>query len=128
MKAQPMIAVDDVPAASAWYQRTLGLSSGHGGDEYEQLVSDGAVVLQLHAWHEIGHPELGRRADAPRGHGVVLWFHDAAIDAAYARARAAGAQLLQPLHVNPLARHREFALRDLDGYRIVVAGACGDVG
>jgi catechol 2,3-dioxygenase-like lactoylglutathione lyase family enzyme len=128
MKAQPMIAVGDVPAASAWYQRALGLAGAHGGDEYEQLVSDGEVVLQLHAWDEQEHPELGRRADAPRGSGVVLWFHDEAIEQAYARALAAGAELLQPLHVNPLARHREFALRDPDGYRVVVAGAFGDVG
>ena len=128
MKARPMIAVADVPAASAWYQRALGLASGHGGDEYEQLVSGGEVVLQLHAWDEREHPEFGRRDDAPRGNGVVLWFHDAAIEQAHARALAAGAELLQPLHVNPLARHREFALRDLDGYRVVVAGTYGDVG
>ena len=128
MKAQPMIAVADVPAASAWYQRALGLASGHGGDEYEQLVSGGEVVLQLHAWDGDEHPELGRRDDAARGHGVVLWFHEAAIGEAFARAVAAGAEVLQPLHVNPLAQHREFSLRDPDGYHIVVAGAYGDVG
>ena len=128
MKAQPMIAVDDVPAASAWYQRVLGLASAHGGDDYEQLVSDGEVVLQLHAWDAQEHPELGRRTDTAPGQGVVLWFHDAAIEQAYARALAAGAPLLQPLHVNPLARHREFALLDPDGYRVVVAGTHGDLG
>lgn len=123
-----MIAVDDVPAASAWYQRTLGLDSGHGGDEYEQLVSGDEVVLQLHAWDAHEHPELGRRSDAARGNGVVLCFHDGEIAAAWARAVAAGAEVLQALHVNPLASHREFSLRDPHGYRVVVAGAHGDLG
>ena len=38
MIPQPLIAVRDVPATSAWYQRALGLSSAHGGPDYEQLV------------------------------------------------------------------------------------------
>ena len=30
MKPHPLIAVQDVPATSCWYQRVLGLTSGQG--------------------------------------------------------------------------------------------------
>lgn len=128
MKPQPMIAVADVAATSAWYQKSLGLASGHGGDEYEQLLAGDEVVLQLHAWHADEHPHLGDPAFAPRGNGVVLWFHEPDVAAAFERALAAGAEILQALHVNPLAHHREFWLRDPEGYKVVVAGSYGDIG
>jgi hypothetical protein len=35
----PMLQVADVSASSEWYQRTLGLVSGHGGDEFEMLFA-----------------------------------------------------------------------------------------
>jgi catechol 2,3-dioxygenase-like lactoylglutathione lyase family enzyme len=148
MKPQPMIAVANVEASSAWYQRVLGLASGHGGAEYEQLMSGREIVLQLHHWdaHEPAgppqgripegaarrypseHPHLGDPASTPYGNGVVLWFHAEAIDEAFARAVGAGAAMLEELKVNPLARHREFWLKDPDGYVVVVAGTYGDVG
>lgn len=91
MKPQPMIAVANVEASSAWYQRVLGLASGHGGPEYEQLLSGGEIVLQLHHWDAHEHPHLGDPASTPYGNGVVLWFHAEAIDEAFARAVSAGA-------------------------------------
>ncbi len=127
MKPQPMIAVADVTATSAWYQKALGLASGHGGDEYEQLVAAGEVVLQLHAWDTHEHPHLGDPAQRPYGNGTLLWFHEPAIAAAWLRAQVAGAEVLQPLQVNPLANHREFWLRDPNGYTVVVAGDWGDI-
>ena len=54
MRPQPMIAVADVEAASHWYQHVLAASSGHGGAEYEQLLVDGRLIMQLHRL-EIGH-------------------------------------------------------------------------
>ena len=45
---QPLIAVADVVASSAFYCELLGAASGHGGDEYEQIVLDGEFLLQLH--------------------------------------------------------------------------------
>jgi catechol 2,3-dioxygenase-like lactoylglutathione lyase family enzyme len=128
MTPQPLIAVRDVQASSRWYQAVLGLQSGHGGPEYEQLMSDGRVVLQLHDWDIDEHPHLGDPAVPARGNGAVLWFETRDIAAAYERARAGGAEVLEPLKVNPLARHREFWLRDPDGYVVVVASAYGDVG
>jgi hypothetical protein len=45
MHPQPLISVTDVPGSSRWYQELLGCESGHGGDEYERLLSDGPLVL-----------------------------------------------------------------------------------
>ncbi len=131
MKSQPVIAVANVEASSAWYQRVLGLASGHGGPEYEQLMSRSEIVLQLHHWDAHEHPHLRNPASTPYGNGVVLWFQAEAIDEAYARAVSAGAAVLEELKINPLAQHREFWLRDPDGYVVVVvvvAGKYGDIG
>ncbi len=72
MLAQPLVAVANVEDSSAWYQRTLGLTSGHGGPEYEQLMFDGRMVLQLHQWDAHEHPFLGDPGFKPYGNGVVL--------------------------------------------------------
>ena len=127
MKPQPMIAVHDVEGTSSWYQRVLGLRSGHGGPEYEQLLAGTEMVLQLHQWDAHEHPNLGDPAVRPYGNGLVLWFQEAAIAEAYARAVSAGAQVLQHITVNPLANHREFWLQDPNGYKVVVAGSYGDI-
>lgn len=128
MKPQPMIAVTDVAASSRWYQQALGLRSGHGGDEYEQLMHGDAVVLQLHHWDTEEHPHLGDPASKPYGNGAIVWFETADIDTAYRRAMAARASVLEELNVNPLAQHREFWLKDPDGYVVVVASPYGDLG
>ena len=127
MQPQPLIAVRDVQSTSQWYQRVLGLTSGHGGAEYEQLMSGEYLVLQLHHWDAHEHPNLGNPEDKPYGNGVVLWFYETAITAAYQRAVAAGAEVIEALKINPLANHREFWLRDPNGYVIVVAGSYSDL-
>lgn len=128
MKPQPMIAVADVEAASAWYQRVLGFESAHGGPEYEMLCVDGTPVLQLHHWDAHEHPHLGDPSVRPYGNGVLLWFEHEKIGEAFQRAVAAGAVVLDELKVNPLAHHREFWLRDPNGYTVVVASPFGDTG
>jgi hypothetical protein len=37
MKIRAMLQVADVVASSQWYQASIGLRSGHGGDEFEML-------------------------------------------------------------------------------------------
>jgi catechol 2,3-dioxygenase-like lactoylglutathione lyase family enzyme len=128
MLAQPLIAVHDVPATSAWYQAALGFASGHGGAEYEQLLSDGQLVLQLHHWDAHEHPHLGDPGVRPYGNGVVLWFLSADVEASFRRARASGATVLQPIGINARANHLEFWLSDPNGYVVVVAGRYGELG
>ena len=121
--AQPLLAVASVPAASRWYQAVLGAQSGHGGDEYERLVVDGQLILQLHAREEDHHHGALATPGVPLGNGVAVWFEVAALDAAVTRIRAAGATIVTDVHVNPNAGHREIWLRDPDGYLVVLAGA-----
>lgn len=126
MRPQPMISVVDVERSSRWYRHLLGARSGHGGEEYEQVLVDGVMVMQLHKLEEghhhgtIGDPHL------PVGNGVALWFEAARFDEAVDRIRAAGAQGLEvrvvtDVHLNPNAGHREIWLRDPDGYLVVLA-------
>ena len=87
MRPQPMIAVKDVEASSRWYQRLLGCESGHGGKEYERLVCEGELILQLlhlgtHDEPAVGHDPgdarietfskalvLGAQVDEGHAHG-----------------------------------------------------------
>jgi hypothetical protein len=128
MLSQPLICVADVQEASAWFQRTLGFASGHGGPEYEQLISNGALVLQLHHWDAHEHPHLGSPEIAPCGNGVALWFISEHVEQDHERAVRSGAEVLEAIKVNPLANHLEFWLREPNGYVVVVAGPYGQLG
>jgi len=130
MRSQPLICVRDVEASSRWYQRLLGCQSGHGGPEYERLVSEGRLILQLHAWDvEHHHGPIGNSKLA-HGNGVLLWFELDDFDAAVARAEHLQAQIILPRHRNPPDRdggpnHWEIWLRDPDGYTVVLASPDG---
>jgi catechol 2,3-dioxygenase-like lactoylglutathione lyase family enzyme len=123
IRPQPLIAVSDVSASSAWYQGVLGVAGDHGGDDYERLVADGELVMQLHRADEEHHHGTIGDPRRPFGNGVALWFEAADFDAAVERIRAVGARVQTDVHVNPNARHREIWLRDLDDYLVVIAEA-----
>ncbi|GGF90507.1 hypothetical protein GCM10007304_00490 [Rhodococcoides trifolii] len=122
MHPQPMIAVSDIDASRSWYRVTLGLVSGHGGHDYEQLLFDATMVLQLHRLDETHHHEPIGAAGTPLGNGVALWFAAADFDQATDRIRAADPVVVTEAHHNPNAGHREIWIRDPDGYLVVVAG------
>lgn len=132
MRPQPLICVSDVEASSRWYQRLLGLSGGHGGPAYEQLVFEGRLVLQLHSFQvDHHHGAIGNPADKPYGNGVLLWFELDDIDGVVERAKEMGAEIVMPRHRNPPddpnggPNHWECWIRDPDGYVIVVASPYG---
>jgi catechol 2,3-dioxygenase-like lactoylglutathione lyase family enzyme len=134
MRPQPLIAVSDVEASSRWYQRLLGCQSAHGGKEYERLVSNGVLVLQLHRFDvEHHHGRIGDPASKPYGNGVLLWFEVDDFDAAVARAVGMKADIFRPRHRNPPTggggpNHWECWLRDPDGYTVVLASPDGSAG
>jgi len=134
-EAQPqtMIAVHDVEASGRWYQRLLGLESGHGGPEYERLLADGTLVLQLHHRGTEHHHGLVVDPDADVGNGVLIWFGDVSdFDDVVARAGELQAPVVRAPHRNPPERegngpgHREIWVRDPDGYTVVVASPDGE--
>jgi catechol 2,3-dioxygenase-like lactoylglutathione lyase family enzyme len=134
MRPQPLIAVSDVERSSRWYQKLLGCRSDHGGREYERLVRDGKLIMQLHHWDvEHHHGPIGDVRKKPYGNGVLLWFETDEFDAAVARVRELEAPILLDVHRNPPdgsggPNHREIWLRDLDGYVVVLASPDGEAG
>ncbi len=117
-----MLVVSDVEASSRFYCELLGLESGHGGDEYEQLMHDGELVMQLHdADPDDDHADLADLS-RPVGNGVLVWFEVADFDGAVQRARDLAATVERDVHINPNAKQPELWVRDPDGYVVVVAG------
>ncbi|HEX5399179.1 MAG TPA: VOC family protein [Verrucomicrobiae bacterium] len=130
MRPQPLICVRDVESSSRWYQRLLGCGSDHGGPNYERLVRQGRLVLQLHRWEEKHHHGQIGNPNLAHGNGVLLWFEVDDFDAAMARAAELQAKIVLPRHRNPPdgnggPNHWEIWLRDPDGYTIVLASPDG---
>ena len=119
---QPLIVVRDVPASSRFYAQILDAESAHGGEEDDQLVSDGELILQLHHIDVEDHHGPLASPDVPLGSGGLLWFEVSDFDAAVLRVRGADAPVERDEHVNPNAKQREIWLRDPDGYLVVLAG------
>jgi catechol 2,3-dioxygenase-like lactoylglutathione lyase family enzyme len=119
---QPLLVVSDVPASSRFYQQVLAAESGHGGDAYEQIISDGEILLQLHAFDVMDHHGPLADPSQPLGNGVVVWFEVADFDATVERVRATGAPVVHDVLTNPNARQQEIWVRDPDGYLVGLAG------
>lgn len=121
MHAQPLICVRDVEASSQWYQHLLGCKSDHGGAEYERLVSNGQLILQLHRWDvEHHHGALGDPG-VPPGNGVLLWFEVDDANRGAKRAGDLGAEIVMPLYHHTGAFQWEVWIRDPDGYLVVLS-------
>jgi len=132
MRPQPLICVTDVEASSRWYQRLLGCRGAHGGQQYEQLVHQDQIVLQLHSFDvEHHHGRIGNPADRPYGNGVLIWFEVEDFDAVEKRASEMAVEIILPRHRNPPddpnggPNHWELWMRDPDGYTVVVASPYG---
>jgi predicted enzyme related to lactoylglutathione lyase len=133
-QSQTMIAVRDVEESSRWYQRLLGLVSDHGGPDYERLLADGVLVLQLHSRDvDHHHGPVATDPDGAVGNGVLLWLGEVAdFDDVVSRAQDLGATVVRPPHRNPPdgegegPSHREIWLQDPDGYTVVVASPDGE--
>jgi hypothetical protein len=126
MKPQPMIVLHDVEAGSRWFQEVLGLSSAHGGSEYEMLMDGRELVAQLHHWEADEHPHLGDPTDPSRGNGILLWFATDDFDGVLDRVQSNDALIVDGPLVNPNAGQREVWLRGPEGYVVVVAGPEAD--
>ena len=132
-RSQTMLMVRDVEASSRGYQHLLGLTSDPGGAEYERLLAEGELVLQLH--HEGTDHHHGPIGDPgrERGNGVLVWFGAVSdFDGVVERAARLGAPVVKEPHRNPPEGegngpgHREIWLRDPDGYTVVVASPDGE--
>ena len=121
-----IIGVADVARSFAWYQPLFGQARTRPAHEYfGQLVDeDGTVLLCLHQWGAHDHPTLASPELAQPGNGLLLFFRVDDFDGSLARARGLAATLEQEPSVNPATGTREFALRDPDGYYVMVSATC----
>ncbi len=72
MKCYPMLVVRDVAASSAWYRQLLGLTSGHGGEEFEMLMAGDDLALMLHHLDFAEHPAIDDPREGDAGRGVLF--------------------------------------------------------
>ncbi len=126
MKIEPLIVVKDVQTSSQFYQDLLQCQSGHGGNEYEMLISDEQPILQLHRQETHEHPEIWD-PKIKNGNGIVLWFRTDDFENVVRRARKLNAKIVAEPHVNQNALQNEFWIRDPDGYLVVISDKMGSV-
>jgi catechol 2,3-dioxygenase-like lactoylglutathione lyase family enzyme len=82
---------------------------------------DGTVLLCLHEWGAHGHPPLSDPSESISGNGLILFFRVDDFDAALRRARDLTNELAEGPHLNSSTGTNEFALRDPDGYYVMVS-------
>jgi len=118
-----IIGVGDVAVSFKWYQSLLGLPETAPAHDYfgQILDSDGTVLLCLHQWGAHDHPSLTSPDHAQPGNGLLLFFRVDDFDMALTSARALVAQLEEEPHLNPNTGTMEFALRDPDGYYVMIS-------
>jgi len=120
-----IIGVADVARSCAWYQALFGHAlTPPAHDYFGQIVdADGTVLLSLHAWGAHEHPTLTSAAIATPGNGLILFFRVDDFEQALSRARALVERFEEEPSVNPATGTMEFALRDPDGYYVMVSAA-----
>ena len=117
-----IIGVADVIRSFAWYQSLLGLPSTRPAHDYfGTLETHGTVLLCLHRWGDHAHPSLTNADRAEPGNGLLLFFRVDDFDQALSRARTLVTALAEEPHVNPNTGTSEFALRDPDGYYVMIS-------
>jgi catechol 2,3-dioxygenase-like lactoylglutathione lyase family enzyme len=118
-----IIGVSDVPRSFAWYQALFGQPATTPGHSYfgQLRDADGTVLLCLHEWGVEDHPSLRSPDDGTPGNGLLLFFRVDDYASALRRARALVPRFEEEPHVNPNTRTKEFALRDPDGYYVMIS-------
>jgi catechol 2,3-dioxygenase-like lactoylglutathione lyase family enzyme len=118
-----IIGVANVARSVSWYQSLLGLPPSKPAHDYfgQILDADETVLLCLHQWGSHGHPTLASPDRAGTGNGLLLFFRVDDFDQALHRARALVPALEAEPRVNPNTGSLEFAVRDPDGYYVMVS-------
>jgi catechol 2,3-dioxygenase-like lactoylglutathione lyase family enzyme len=118
-----IIGVADVARSFKWYQTLLGQPQTSPAHDYfgQLLDTDGTVLLCLHQWGAHEHPSLTSAERAEPGNGLLLFIRVDDFDESLGRARKLVARLEEEPHLNPSTGTMEFALRDPDGYYVMVS-------
>jgi len=117
-----IIGVADVAASFGWYQTLFDQPrTAPAHHDFGQIVdADGTVLLCLHEWGAHDHPPLTSPANGKPGNGLLLFFRVDDFASCLASARTLAGRLEEEPHLNPKTETLEFALRDPDGYYVMV--------
>ena len=120
-----ILGVADVARSSRWYQSLFGQPVTAPAHDYfgQILDTDGTVLLCLHQWGAHEHPSLTSPEHAEPGNGLLLFFRVDDFEEALSRARALVTELDEEPGMNSNTGTMEFALRDPDGYHVMVSAA-----
>lgn len=118
-----IIGVADVARSFNWYQRLFGQpETNPAHEDFGQILdTDGTVLLCLHQWGAHEHPPLTSPDSARPGNGLLLFFRVDDFDETLLRARAMVEGLEEEPHMSRNTGTREFALRDPDGYYVMIS-------
>ncbi len=118
-----IIGVADVALSFKWYQSLFCQPETRPEHDYfgQILDTDGTVLLCLHQWGAHEHPPLISPDHAQPGNGLLLFFRVDDFSEALSRARTLAARLEEEPHMNPNTGTMEFALRDPDGYYVMIS-------
>lgn len=119
----PIIGVRDVARSFAWYQTLFGqTATGPAHSYFGQLCDDdGTVLLCLHEWGAHEHPSLTSPQGSAPGNGLLLFFRVDDFEQTLQRTRTLVSELEEPPHMNPATGTLEIALRDPDGYYVMIS-------
>jgi len=122
-----IVGTRDVARSCEWYQSLLGLPQSTPAHSYfGQIVdSDGTVLVCLHEWTAHDHPPLRSPHETQPGNGLLLFFLVDDFESALERARKLVGELAEEPHMNPNTGALEFAVRDPDGYYVMVSAYSG---
>lgn len=113
LSANPVLAVHDLDRSAAWYREVLGCEIREPDPGNWTFCRAGAIDIML-GWCPDAVPasELG-------DHSYVAYLRVDDVDAFYARALDAGAEIFKPPTSEPWGM-RELGLRSPDGHRFVL--------
>jgi uncharacterized glyoxalase superfamily protein PhnB len=101
----PFFGYDDANGAISWLEKAFGFERG-------EVVQNDGKVAHAELWYGPGAVMLGSGDGNAGGDGVYVVVED--IDAHYARAKAAGAEIVRELHDTSYGS-RDYMARDPEG-------------
>ncbi|WP_303976893.1 VOC family protein [Dongia mobilis] len=110
----PALKYDDAPAAVAWLQKAFGFAEHavhkgpDGGIAHAEMKFGNAMIM----FGSTGKPDPANPWSTER---MGIYMHVPDIDAHYARAKAAGAEIVRPLADTSYGA-REYSARDAGGH------------
>jgi len=121
MKIDPILAVNDVEKSAQWYQSVFDWKSIHGGKTFDVLTDqEGEVMLCLHKWGEHDHPSM-ISPGLSVGNGLILYFRTSKIDEIRKNITELAYAVDAEIDLNPNSGMKEFSLKDVDGYSLIIS-------